>query len=444
MLVLSPLTPPPVTQHLLASARCLFLLHASQEDDQIKHILQGNPDIQSILVPDLSTWLDAPPIASSPASKPWIEGRDDPWLIFHTSGTTGLPKLVTYTNRMMTSFRIARSLPGPMASTQLGWHINRRCYAVVPMSHFSGLCAALQSPVFLNETVIVGSRTKPPIPTVVAETLKYSKADGLVALPAQLRSMVRQPEYFDVLKDLDFVQWVGASLDAETGTALSRHVKLCPAMGTTECGPYFLNTAEDPQDWACYLFQAGQGIQFVERAENLYELIFKKSADAVWQQIFLVFPSLEVYETKDLFRKHPSKEGLWSYVGRADDVIVLSNSANINAASVEEKLLAHSYIQAALVGGSGRDHSFAIIELTPAGSEMFGTEGLGATLDAVSSVIDEANQGLSIYTKLCRDFIIFTGSTRGLSKSPKGTIMRGPSMRTFEKEVDALFSAANI
>lgn len=442
MLIPFPLAPPSVKQHLLTSAGCKVLFHTAQDNDNVKELLQPSLQIQSVMVPDLDTWLNALPITTYPYSKSWQEGQDDPWLIFHTSGTTGLPKLVTYTNRMMTSFRVAQGLPEPKLATQLGWHINHRCYAVAPLSHFSGLCAALQTPVFLKGTVVIGSRAKPPTPAVIADTLRYSKAHGLVALPFMLQSMVKQPECLNTLKALEYVQWVGAALDSNTGSALSKWVKLCPAMGTTECGPYFLNTVRDAQDWTHYSFQFGQGIHFVERADNLYELVFKKAPNAVWQQVFLVFPELEVYETKDLFQKHPSKEGLWAYVGRSDDVVVLSNSANINATIVEARLMGHSNVQLALVGGSGREYPFAIIELTSAASKELDKNGPEEALNAIISVIDEANRGLSPYTRLRKEFILVTGSKRGLVKSPKGSVMRGPSIKAFEKDIEALFSAA--
>ncbi|KAH8726600.1 AMP-binding enzyme [Phaeosphaeriaceae sp. PMI808] len=439
MLVPFPLAPPIVKQHLLASSNCKFMLHTAQENDQVKVMLQGSPHIQPMVVPDLDAWLNAPPTAPYPYPKSWPEGKDDPWLIFHTSGTTGFPKLISYTNRMMTSFCVAQSLPESKHGTQF-WHTDRRCYAVVPMSHFSGLCAALQTPTFLNGIVISGSKTKPPTPTVVAETLRYSKAQGLATLPFLLRGMVQQAESLQILKQLEYIQWVGAALDMDTGSKLSKYVKLCPAMGTTECGPFFLNTVDDAQDWAYYSFQSGQGIHFAERADNLYELVFKKSPDAVWQQVFIVFPDLELYETKDLFQKHPSREGLWSYIGRSDDVIVLSNSANINATVVEEKLMAHPDVQMALVGGSGRDYSFAIIELTSAASEELEQKGLDSVLNAIAPAVNEANRGLSPYTRLRKEFILVTTSKRGLVKSPKGSVMRGPSTKAFEKDIEALFS----
>ncbi|KAF2258864.1 acetyl-CoA synthetase-like protein [Lojkania enalia] len=434
------LAPPPVKLHLLQSTRCEYLLHPAYAQEQVRRLLSDSPHIRSIVVPELNTWLNADKAPAFSYRRSWDEGKDDPWLIFHTSGTTGLPRPITYTNRMMTSFDIAQGLPEPKDQTQLGWHINRRCYGVAPLSHFSGMCAALQAPTFLRMVSVQGPATKPPTPLVVADTLRYSGAEGFVSLPFLLRAMVQQSQTLELLKDLEYIQWIGAALDTETGNMLSQHVKLCPAMGTTECGPYFLSTVDGPQDWAYYAFQSGQGIEFVERTGNLYELVFKKRLDAVWQQVFIVYPNIDEYETKDLFRKHPGKEGLWAYVGRSDDVVVLSNSANINAAAVEEKIMKHPNIQMALVGGSGLQQSFAIIELNPAASEEFKEKGPAAALDAVWPAVEEANHGLSDYTRLRKKFVIVTSSERGLVKSAKGSVMRGPSLKVFEKDVEGLFA----
>lgn len=439
MLVPFPLAPLPVKQHLLASADCRFLLHTSQDSEQVKPLIQANPNIKSVLVPEVEVWLDADPVAPYPSPKSWNDAKDDPWLIFHTSGTTGLPKLITYTQQMMTTFRITRDLPEPIEETQLGMIMNRWCYSISPMSHFSGLCAALQAPVFLNSVIVTGPRLKPPSPPVIADVLRYSKAQGLVSLPFLLRAMTKQPETLNVLKGLDFVQWVGAALDSETGNALSKHVKLCPAMGTTECGPYFLKVVEEPEDWAYYSFQDGQGMEFINRADNLYELVFKKSSDAIWQQVFLIFPDLDIYATKDLFRKHPSRNGLWTYVGRSDDVVVLSNGANISATVVEEKLMAHPSGQRALVGGNGRANSFAVIELTSAASEELKAKGSQAMLEAMMPAIEEANRGLSTYTRLRKDFVLLTGSERGLVQNLKGSVMRGASQNLFAADIESFF-----
>lgn len=430
----------PVKLHLLHSTGCKYLLHTPDDQEQISALLADSPHIQPITIPELQSWLDPGDAPAFPYNKSWDEGKDDPWLIFHTSGTTGLPKPITYTNAMMTSFDVAQTLPEPKDQTQLGWHIKRRCYGVVPLSHFSGLCAALQAPIFLGMVSIQGPATKISTPQAIVDTLRYGRADGFVALPFLLQAMTRFTHMLEVLKNLEYVQWVGAALDRQTGSALSHDVRLCPAMGTTECGPYFLKTNSDPEDWEYYAFQSGQGIEMIERAGNLYELVFRKRQDAVWQQVFSVFPDLEVFETKDLFQKHPIKNGLWSYVGRSDDMVVLSNSANINAVGVEEKITAHPSIKMALLGGSGRPRSFVIIELTPSATEEWNQIGTDATLNKLWPTIEKANQGLSEFTKLRRELVIITGLDRFLAVSPKGTIRRDVSLKAFEKDIEALYA----
>ncbi|KAF2018086.1 AMP-binding enzyme [Aaosphaeria arxii CBS 175.79] len=432
------LAPALVKKNMILSTGCKTLLHPTNERETAQQLLADAPHIKTVTVPELDHWLNANEIAPFPYPKSYDEGKDDPWLIFHTSGTTGFPKIITYTNRMMTSFDIAQGLPEHKEHTQLGWHSHRRCFSVVPLSHFSGLCAALQAPFFLHSIIVQGPATKAPSPRGIIETLRYSQAKGFVAPPFLLRALTQQPPALEILKSLDYIQWIGAALDAETGNFLSKYVKICPAMGTTECGPYFLETADSPKDWAYYRFQSGQGIHFEERGDKLYELVFKKDPDAVWQQVFSVFPDTPVYQTRDLFQPHPDKEGLWAYVGRSDDIVVLSNSANIDAASVEETISNHPSVQMGFVGGNGRERPFLVIELTPAASEIFKEKGFEITMKEIWPVIEEANKGLSNYTRLRKEFVIITESEKGLMRNPKGSLVRAASVKKFEVEIERL------
>ncbi|CAI6335581.1 unnamed protein product [Periconia digitata] len=435
-----PMAVTPIKLHLLNSTGCKYLLHVADDREEVSKLLVDNPQIQPTAVPELEAWLYSGDAPAYPYSKSWNEGKDDPWIIFHTSGTTGLPKPITYTNSMMSSFDVAQTLPEPKEMTQLGWCFNRRCYGVVPLSHFSGLCAALQGPLFLEMVSIQGPAGKVTTPQVISDILRYSQAEGFVGLPFLLQAMSKNQETLESLKALEFIQWIGAALDKETGDTLSKYVKLCPAMGTTECGPYFLRTNEDTEDWEYYAFQSGQGIEMIEKANNLYELVFQKKDDAIWQQAFKVFPDLDVFETKDLFEKHSSKDGLWLYAGRSDAIVVLSNSANINASRVEDKIAAHPRVIMALVGGTGRPNSFVIIELTPPASEDWKIKGTDAILADLWPTIEGANQDLSEYTRLRREFVIITGFDRGFAISPKGTIRRELSLKAFEKDISALFA----
>jgi acyl-coenzyme A synthetase/AMP-(fatty) acid ligase len=307
----------------------------------------------------------------------------------------GFPKLNTYTHRMMTSFDISQILPSTaQENTQLSWHKAKRVYSIILMSHFSGMTAALQSTVFLCTTLILGPAS-PPSPLLVMSILQHSKADGFVSLPAILRAMSLQPQCLEVLKRLEFIQWIGAPLDDKTGAILSHHTRICPAMGTTECGPYFLLTPSSPSGWAYYIFQSGQGIAFEARGNNLFELVFRRGEEGVWQQVFFVYPQLEVYETGDLFRKHPEKEELWSYAGRRDDMIVQANSANMNAAGIEEKIMRHPNVSVAMVGGAGEDRAFVIVELNDDSLVRVQEGGRDKVFEEVWGAVDEVIEGLS-------------------------------------------------
>ena len=82
------------------------------------------------------------------------------------------------------------------------------------------------------------------------------------------------------------------------------------------------------------------------------------------QLIFQNFPHLSEWETKDLFSKHPTGNDLWRFRDRKDDIVVLSNARNIIPNLMEEPLAAHQKVKAALLGGSGKSHTFLLIEVT--------------------------------------------------------------------------------
>lgn len=56
------------------------------------------------------------------------------------------------------------------------------------------------------------------------------------------------------------------------------------------------------------------------------------------QPSFITFPHLDVYCTKDVFSKHPTKPNLYRYDSRLDDIIVFSNGEKLNPTAMEGKI----------------------------------------------------------------------------------------------------------
>ena len=186
--------------------------------------------------------------------------------------------------------------------------------------------------------------------------------DGFVGPPFLLREICNNPENLETLKSMKFIHWGGAPLDQKTGDTLCEHVKMASAIGTTESGPYFLRMSEDPHDWSYYYFRDGRGMELDPRSDSLAELVFRKNPEATWQQVFLRYPDLQEYRTKDLFEKHPSKPGLWRFVGRTDDMIILANGENLHGSNLEAIIMRSSSVRVALVGGDGRNRPFLILQ----------------------------------------------------------------------------------
>lgn len=57
--------------------------------DQVRAILKDTSHLRAITVPDLGEFVNETEATPFCYPKTWEEGKEDPWLVFHTSGTTG-------------------------------------------------------------------------------------------------------------------------------------------------------------------------------------------------------------------------------------------------------------------------------------------------------------------------------------------------------------------
>lgn len=55
-------------------------------------VVQLKSNIRALVAPDLDELLQETPSEPVAYTKPWDDGKDDPWLVFHTSGTTGMSR----------------------------------------------------------------------------------------------------------------------------------------------------------------------------------------------------------------------------------------------------------------------------------------------------------------------------------------------------------------
>lgn len=90
MVLPSPLVTPHAQLQIFEKTGCTLYLRPEEMAESVAGILKDTSHIQPITLPPLEHFLNETEAIPFNYSKAWAEGKDDPWLVFHTSGTTGM------------------------------------------------------------------------------------------------------------------------------------------------------------------------------------------------------------------------------------------------------------------------------------------------------------------------------------------------------------------
>ncbi|KAI9686662.1 MAG: hypothetical protein M1820_010602 [Bogoriella megaspora] len=439
LLLCSPFATAAAQHHLLRSTECSVYLYAASLGPLVKSIVSNEPNVQAVGIPDVEHWLWSEDSQLFPYTKSWAEGQSDPWLIIHTSGTTGLPKPIVYTNWMMTSFDAAELMPDAGEETMNDHFRDKRFYVSLPNLHvkFTGMTAALQWTVFLNTVLITG----PPGAVTsdqIIDILEQGQADGALLTPAQIDDICQTARGLEALRRLEYLYFVGAPLPRSIAKKLLGYCKVQPGMGTTEAGAYFVEIRND-DDWEYYRFRPSMGADMRQKTDKLYELVFRRQPELErWQQLFKIYPELDEYATKDLWSAHPTTANLWRYEGRSDDFVNLLHGEGLHVTEVEAIIRDHSLVRSAIVGGERRPFPFLILDLKDQAIDS--ERRTGAILDEIWPQIEKANEKCFDNVKLRRNLVIITDAKRPLPRNIKDTVIRQQAIALYLPEIERLYS----
>lgn len=107
----------------------------------VEEILQQR-HMKILQLPGVDDLLNAEAVEPFLYSKTFEGSIDDPFCILHTSGTTGVPKPVSWTHGLIGTMDAVRLLPpvegdGGLAPWTNNWSEGDRIYSSFPMSHVS-------------------------------------------------------------------------------------------------------------------------------------------------------------------------------------------------------------------------------------------------------------------------------------------------------------------
>lgn len=426
---------------VIRGAECsIWLLpnHGSRAGRLLEHV-----SLETMTLPDLNFFLDPAPVPHFEYLKDWEAGRRDYAWVLHTSGSTGNPKPVFRFLDSVASVGANNLLPRINGRPLLLHdYYDTRVYLTFPFYHGAGLVNGMLWPIYHGTTIVLGPQ-RPVSLDLMKQLIRRTQPTSIFTAPSLVEEISKDAEFLQLLQGIKALAYGGGPVSVEAGDRIWKHTKLRLSIGTTEAG--WLPCVEtDPEDWNYIHPHSNCGFQFRPHADGLYELIaVRQSHLAQWQSIFSTFPELDEYSTRDLFSRHATKEGLYKYEGRADNIIVLSNGEKVQPNNMELVIGAHPLVKAAVITGQGRFQTSGIIEVLET-SYPRDAEERRALLEQILPSIEAANKLAPTHGKLDPDLIVFGHPAKPFQRTPKSTIRRGPTIQLYADELDRVYAQAEL
>ena len=125
---------------VLEKAECNIWVQP-REQPCVQEFLQQRP-MKILDLPEIESLLDAERTEYYSYTKTWEEAAQDPFCVLHSSGSTGLPKPITWSHALIGTMDAVRLLPPVDGDLGLvpwtsDWNEGDRIYSSFPMSHVS-------------------------------------------------------------------------------------------------------------------------------------------------------------------------------------------------------------------------------------------------------------------------------------------------------------------
>ncbi|CAD6591480.1 MAG: hypothetical protein ASARMPREDX12_005186 [Alectoria sarmentosa] len=422
---------------LLESTNCTILI--SPVESKVDHLL-SKKDMRHLNVEGLKEFLRGDFTEHYEYNKTFREASQDPFMVVHTSGSTGLPKPITLYHggvANVDNHHLISALDGFDAQIKV-FKGPVRTFTSLPPFHVAGIVQCLLVALYFEETIVWPPPGRPISADLIHDLLDNVNLDVCFLAPSTWEDFSQSQNSLEKLKKLKYARYAGGPLGKTVGDAISKHTDVLNVMGTSEVG-LFPNLHKPPEDWVYFHFDPRmKGVEFREVSPGLYEQVFTRhdSTDPLhWS--FYTFPDQSEFSMNDVYSKHPSKQDLWLYEGRSDDVIVFSNGEKFNPNDMEATLRSCPGIFGALVVGQGRFEAAALLELKETVPET--AEGRKKVLDDLSPYVTNANESAPGHAKLDLDHIIFTKAGKPMLRTDKSTVKRRATNQAYEEEIDQLY-----
>jgi len=231
----------PNTISLLSDVGTKTLFYTSSISTQAHALQNLVPDLTIHEIPTLNQMLITP-TTPYPYTKTYDEAKNDQIIIVHTSGSTGAPKPIYYTNawiRRIDSDIFTPPVPGRQLANLTLLGRKKLNFLGTPFFHLSGIVFGFTS-IFPQSTIVFGPPNVPVTANLACEIAKNVKLAGLLTVPSLLDRIFanhgQREELQGYLGSLEHILWFGGPLANSTGDWIVQNmdVVLWQILGSTE------------------------------------------------------------------------------------------------------------------------------------------------------------------------------------------------------------------
>ncbi|KAI0416363.1 hypothetical protein F5X98DRAFT_388112 [Xylaria grammica] len=441
LLLPSPRNPPSTTVSLMGQTNCATLLHTPEVGPLVRPLQELKSDLRTEAIPSFDEMMGSVP-AEFPYSKSFDEAYNDPVVVLHSSGSTGIPKPITMTHGSFAVLDNEHNLPGIPGRKNRDWSMwtfkgEARVYTVFPFFHVAGfLCHTVQT-IFMNASPVLGPPHLVPDGALLKSVMTHQKLRSMFLPPAIVEQLLHEPNGIDFFKNLDFLVYSGAPFNPVIGDQLSKVVELISPFGSTEVYPQPELAPIATKDWDYHEFNPHVKHEMRPFGNETFELVIlvdesTKQTAATYHNI----PGVAEYQTKDLFVRHPEKANLYKYYGRKDDIIVLANGEKFNPIPLELNVQNEPSLKGALLVGNRRTRAALLVE----SKEHLDEIGRRELLENLWPLVEKSNLLVPGQGRVQKTMLICASSDKPFVRTGKGTIVRKLTEEAYNEEIDRLYS----
>lgn len=196
---------------LLGKTDCHHFWHAESYHSVVQPWVRARP-MQVEVVPSAEAWLGSAP-EPFPYDRPFEEARWEPFVVLHTSGSTGIPKPIVVRQGCIAIADGFRNLP-EYQGAEFIWKLwtsrAKKMFMPMPLFHAAGLTATLGVTVICyGMPVALGMPDQPLTPELALRCLAHADVDCAMFPPSVVEELTQSQESIGVLKKLKYVIFGG-------------------------------------------------------------------------------------------------------------------------------------------------------------------------------------------------------------------------------------------